>query len=91
MAENEEVQEASEVEVVEEPYESESARYIRIRKEAKEQAAVTMAAEAKAAQKAKLKRTHKSPDIEGLAEFHKVAAEIEKSINAKPDDKKEDS
>ena len=85
MADNEEVQEAEVVETeAPEAYESETARYLRIRREAKEQAAVMMAAEAKAAQKAKDKRLGKAPEIEGYSEFIKAAAEVEKSINAKP-------
>ena len=83
------IEEVTEVEETPEPYESESARYIRVRREAKEQAAITMEAEHKAALKAKAKRLGKATQIEGQAEFYKAAAEIEKSINAKPDDKKE--
>lgn len=71
---------------VEAPEESESARYIRIRQAAKEEAAVIMAAEAKAALKAKQKRLKGAPVIEGQAEFLKTAAEVEKSINSKKED-----
>lgn len=78
-----------EVEATPEPYESESARYLRIRREAKEQAVVTMAADAKAALKAKAKRLGKAPAIEGQAEFYKAANEVEARINAKADDTKE--
>lgn len=83
MAENQEATEAVEADVAE-PYESESARYMRVRAAAKEEAAVTMEAEAKAALKAKNKRLRKAPVVEGQAEFLKRAAEIEKSINAAP-------
>jgi len=82
MAENEEVTEVVETP---EPYESESARYIRVRREAKEEAAVTMAAEAKAAQAAKKKALPKGVKVEGLDEFNKEAARVEKSINTKPE------
>lgn len=90
--------ETPEVEVAEAPeapevFESESARYMRIRKAAKEEAAITMAAEAKAAQKAKAKRLGKGYTVEGQAEFLKEAAEVEARINAPfntaPDTKKE--
>jgi hypothetical protein len=64
-----------------EAYESEGARYLRIRQEAKEQAAIQMEADAKAALKAKQKRLGSAPVIEGQADFYKRAAEIEKSIN----------
>jgi hypothetical protein len=76
-----EVQEAEAPE--QEAYESESARYQRIRAAAKEEAAVTMAADAKAAQRAKDKRLGKAPTL-GNEEFLKAAAAVEKSINAKP-------
>lgn len=80
MTETTEDTQADEVEVVQ-PYESEGARRLRLRAAAKEEAAVTMAAEAKAAQRAKAKRLGKAIGIEGLDEFNKRAAEIEKSIN----------
>lgn len=81
----EEVTETEEVTVDEIPEEeSESARYFRLRQESKAKAAVTMAAEAKEALKAKQKRLKGSPEVEGLADFHKRAAEVEKQINANP-------
>ena len=86
MAEQEQgvAEEVTVEDIAPEAYESESARYIRLRAAAKEEAAVTIADEAKAAQKAKAKRLGKAPEIEGQADFQKRAAEVEKSINAKP-------
>jgi hypothetical protein len=63
-------------------FESESAKYLRIRKAAKEEAAVTMAADAKAAERAKAKRLGKATVIEGQAEFYAEAKRVEAQINA---------
>ena len=68
------------------PYESESARYIRVRAEAKEQAAVTMAEQAKAAAEAKAKRLKANAPDKGVADFLKEARKVEKRINSKKED-----
>ena len=70
--------------------ESESARYLRIRREAKEQAAVTIAADLKAAKKARDKRWGKAPEIEGQAEFLAEARRIEAAMQAPASTPKED-
>lgn len=67
-------------------YESESARYLRVRAEAKEQAAIDMAANAKAAERAKKKRLGKGFEVEGQAEFLAEARAVEARINAKKED-----
>lgn len=69
-------------EVTPEPYESEGARRLRVRAEAKAEAAVTMKKEADKALKAKNKRLGAAPQIEGLKEFREAAAEVEARINA---------
>lgn len=74
--------EVTEVDVItEEPYESESARYLRVRAEAKVEAKVTIEANAKEAQKAKKKAQAQRPVIEGQKDFYAEAKAIEKSIN----------
>jgi hypothetical protein len=61
--------------------ESESARYLRVRAAAKEQAAIDMAANAKAAERAKAKRLGRKFEVEGQAEFLAGAKRIEAEIN----------
>lgn len=63
------------------PHESESARYLRVRREAKAEAAVTIKENAKKAEAAKKRALSKAPTIEGLKEFNEAAAEIERRIN----------
>ena len=87
MTEAQDAPEVTEVTPVE-PYESEGARYLRVRQEAKAEAKVTIEKNVKEALKAKKKAQAQRPTIEGQKDFYAEAAAIEKSINA-TDDKKE--
>jgi len=64
---------------VTQPHESESARYLRIRRESKARAEETVKANAKAAQAAKRKAQAKAPTVPGAADFAKRAKAIEEA------------
>lgn len=77
---------SDDIEVQEEefaPHESESARYLRVRREAKTRAAETVKANAEEAAKAKSKALAGNRRAKGVAAFEKRAKAIEARINSK--------